>query len=60
MKSSSDEGDEVLEEQALFSGICKEKYRNCGQVGHKSFQRKNHSKHHGGSNGNGPGGNHCS
>jgi hypothetical protein len=52
--SKNDEG-EVLEEQALFSGQFKGKCRNCGQVGHKSFQCKNRSSHNGGNNGNGTG-----
>jgi hypothetical protein len=33
----------------------KGKCRNCGQVGHKSFQCKNRSNHNGGNNGNGTG-----
>jgi hypothetical protein len=47
VKSSSNKEVEFLEEQALFSGKC----RNCGQVRHKSFQCKNHSNHHGENNG---------
>jgi hypothetical protein len=53
MKTSINEEGEVLEEQALFSGQSQGKFRNCGQVGHKSFQWKNHSNHKGGYNGNG-------
>jgi hypothetical protein len=55
MKTSRNEEGEVLEEKALFSGQFKGKCRNCGQVGHKSFQCKNHSSHNGGNNGNGNG-----
>jgi hypothetical protein len=51
-KISRNEEGEGWEEQALFSGQFKRKYRNCGQVGHKSFQCKNRSKHNGGNNGN--------
>jgi hypothetical protein len=49
-----------LEEQALFSGHFKGKYRNCGHVGHKSFQCKNRSSHNGRNNGNGTGTKFCS
>jgi hypothetical protein len=45
IKTSRNEEGEVLEEQALFSGPFKGKCRNCGQVGHKTFQRKNRSNH---------------
>jgi hypothetical protein len=55
MKTSTNEESEVLEEQALFSGQFEGKCRNCGQVGHKSFQCKNRSSHNGGNNGNGTG-----
>jgi hypothetical protein len=57
MKTSRNKEGEVLEEQALFSGQFKGKCRNCGQVGHKSFQCKNHSNHNGGNNGNRTGAN---
>jgi hypothetical protein len=60
MKTSRNDEGEVLEEQALFSSQFKEKCRNCGQVGHKSFQCKNRSNHNGGNNGNGTGTNFCS
>ena len=60
MKTSRNEEGEVLEEHALFSGQFKGKCRNCGQVGHKSFQCKNRSNHNGGNNGNGTGTNFCS
>jgi hypothetical protein len=59
VKASRNEEAEVLEEQALFSGQFKGKCRNCGQVGHKSFQCKNRSSHNGGNNGNGTGTNFC-
>jgi Zinc knuckle len=52
--NSSENGDvEELEEYALFSGQFKGKCRNCGQLGHKSFQYKNrlNSSHNGGNNG---------
>jgi hypothetical protein len=55
MKTSRNEEGEVFEEQALFSNQFKGKCRNCGQVGHKSFQYKNCSSHNGGNNGNGTG-----
>jgi hypothetical protein len=55
MKTSINEEGEVLEEQSLFSGQFKGKCRNCGQVGHKSFQCKNLPNHNGGNNGNGTG-----
>jgi hypothetical protein len=60
MKTSRNEKREVLEEKALFSGQFKGKCRNCGQVGHNSFQCKNSSNHNGGNNGNGTEANLCS
>jgi hypothetical protein len=60
MKTSRNEEVEVLEEQALFSGQFKGKCLNYGQIGHKSFQCKNHSSHNGGNNGTGTGTNFCS
>jgi hypothetical protein len=60
MNTSRNEEGEFLEEQALFNGQFKGKRRNCGQVGHKSFQCKNRSSHNGGNNGNGTGTNFCS
>jgi hypothetical protein len=56
IKTSKNEEGEVLEEQALFSDQSKGKCRNCGQVGHKSFQCKNRSNYNGGC-GNGTGAN---
>jgi hypothetical protein len=60
MKTLRNEEGEFLEEHALFSGQFKGKRRNCGQVGHKSFQCKNCSSHKSGNNGNGTGTNFCS
>jgi hypothetical protein len=60
MKTSRNEESEVLEEQALSGGQFKGKCRNCGQVGHKSFQCKNRSNHNSGNNGNETGTNFCS
>jgi hypothetical protein len=51
---------EILEEHALFSGQFKGKCRNCGLIGHKSFQCKNRAINYGGSNGNSSGGIFCS
>jgi hypothetical protein len=60
MKSSSNKEVEGLEENAFISGQFKGKCRNCGQIGHKSFQCKNQGSHNGGNNGNSSGGNFCS
>ena len=49
-----------LKEQALFSGQFKGKCRNCGLIGHKSFQCKNRAVNNGGNNGNTSGGIFCS
>jgi hypothetical protein len=50
MKTSRNVKDEVLEEQALFSGKYIGKCRKCGKVGHKSSQDKNRSNHNSGNN----------
>jgi hypothetical protein len=41
MESSSNKEGEGLKENAFFSGQFKGKCRNCGLIGHKSFQCKN-------------------
>jgi gag-polypeptide of LTR copia-type len=51
---------ELLEEQALFCGQFKGKCRNCGLIGHKSFQCKNRAINNGGNNSNSSGGIFCS
>jgi hypothetical protein len=51
--------DEILEEQALFSGQFKGKCRDCSLIGHKSFYCKNHAIINDGNNGNLSGGIFC-
>jgi hypothetical protein len=60
MKSSSNEEGEVLEEKVLFSRQFIGKCKNCGQIGHNSFQWKNDSSHNDENNGNGTWANHFS
>jgi gag-polypeptide of LTR copia-type len=57
--SNNNSEGEILEEQALFSGQCKGKCRNCGLIGQKSFQCKNRAINNGGNNGNSSGGMFC-
>ena len=59
MKSARNDDGEELEEQTLFCGQFKGKCRNCGQIGHKCFQRKNCSNHNGGNHSNMTAGNYC-
>jgi hypothetical protein len=59
MKSSKNEENEELEENALFSCQCKGKCRNCGWIGRKLFQSKKFSSHNGGDNDSMIGGNCC-
>jgi Zinc knuckle len=59
MKSARNEDGEVVEEHALFSCLFKGKCRNCGQIGHKSFQCKNSSNHNDANNSNTTAGNYC-
>jgi Zinc knuckle len=59
VKSTRNDNGEELEEQAQFSGQLKGKCRNCGQIGHKSFQCKNHSNHNGVNHSNTTAGNYC-
>ena len=59
-RSSSNDQSEALEEMALFGGQFKGKCRNCGKIGHKSFQCKNRGNQNGGNNGsNTTGSNYC-
>jgi hypothetical protein len=48
---SNIENGEATDEMAFFSGQFKGKCRNCGKIGHKSFQCKNRGNQNGGSNG---------
>jgi Zinc knuckle len=57
MRSTSSREGEGFEETAFFSGQFKGKCRNCGQIGHKSFQCKNRGSHNCGNNSNSSGGN---
>jgi hypothetical protein len=57
MKSTTIDENEELEVHALFRGQFKGKFRNCGRIGHKSFQCKNRSSHNDGNNSNTTGGN---
>jgi hypothetical protein len=58
--STNNSEGKILEEHALFSGQFKVKCRNCGLIGHNSFQCKNRAINNGGSNGNSSGGIFCS
>jgi hypothetical protein len=60
MKSKKNERGVELEKHAFLSGQFKGKCRNCGRIGHKSFQCENRSNHNGRNNGNATGGNYCS
>jgi hypothetical protein len=48
---SNNENGKASDEMAFFSGQFKGKCRNCGKIGHKSFQCKNRGNQNGGSNG---------
>jgi hypothetical protein len=52
MKSTRNNNGEELEVQAPFGGQFKGKCRNCGQIGHESFQCKIPSYHYGGNHSN--------
>jgi hypothetical protein len=57
MNTNGNEGGEVLEEHTLFAGQFKGKCRNCGQIGHKTFQCKKKQVNNVGTNGNTTGAN---
>jgi Reverse transcriptase (RNA-dependent DNA polymerase) len=48
---SNNDDNEEAEEMALFGGQFKGKCRNCGKIGHKSFQCKGPANYNGGNNG---------
>ena len=52
MGSTNNDDKDVMEDQALCSGQFKGKCRNCGQIGHKSYQCKNRGNRDGGNNSN--------
>ena len=56
----NDENGEVSEEMTFYGGHFRGKCRNCGKIGHKSFQCKNRGNQNGGNNGgNTTGGVYC-